>query len=104
MSWQQVTYWALRCDGDTTHGQCDAVVFDNPTCHLAPVGWTGDGDREQLPTMWVSKPYMPHPGWLDQLGWLHTGDRVLCPEHVAALEFLAEAEMTGLPFEEAEAS
>ncbi len=101
MSWQPVSYWALRCDGEVSHGrQCTAVVYDDPNCHLAPVGWTGDGNPEQLPTMYTSKPYMPHPGWLQQLGWLHTGNRVLCPDHVQALEFMAEAEMTGLPFEQ----
>lgn len=102
MSWQEVTYWALRCDGDTTHGQCNAVVYDHPTRHGTPVGWTGAGDPQQLPTMWFGKPYEPHPDWLQDLGWLDTGNRILCPDHLAGLAFLAEAEMAGLPFDEEE--
>lgn len=88
MSWEPVTLWSLRCDGETTRGQCPEL------CHVED----DDGEPYQV-VLWDKRLT---PGWVHTLhacGWLFTGTRLLCPRHVAAAEYLVAAELDGLPFQ-----
>lgn len=95
MSFEPVTRWAVRCDGDTTRGQC--------TQRLA----YPDTDEDDSPlTVW-QPALLEHPALdpatradLRGCGWLVLRDgRLLCPHHVTAGEYLARAAVDGLPFE-----
>lgn len=97
MSFEPVTRWVLRCDGDTTHGKCTQqfVYGDDPD------------DPESPLTVWYPQVYDEaalHPHVLADLrcsGWLALRDgRVLCSRHVDGLEYLARAAVDGLPFDE----
>lgn len=101
MSWTRVTYWAFRCDGETTYGQCPELIESS---HGAS-GYALDGAWIDLP-MLVDSTLSPsaeslNPQTLAAMGWLRTegpNGRALCPQHVAAQEQLAQAHLDGLPF------
>lgn len=108
MSFEPITRWVLRCDGATTRGQCPEQLWW--TDHEGPDDHDDedededfDGDDPDQPCRWIAvldEPALP-ADWkrpLRDRGWLHTAGRVLCPRHVAALEYLAHAELDGLPF------
>jgi hypothetical protein len=86
VSFEPVTYWKFRCDGDTTTGQC-RIVFNV----------YGDGEWVDAET-----PAPSLDGWestLEQAGWvIGAGGRLMCPAHVVAAERLIAASMDGLPF------
>jgi hypothetical protein len=97
MSFEPVTRWTIRCDGDTTRGQCTRrfVYGDNPD------------DSDAALTVWSPTVYDEptlHACVAADLrcsGWLVGRDgRLLCPRHLAALEHLARAAVDGLPFDE----
>jgi len=97
VSFEPVTRWEIRCDGDTTRGQCTQRLLycDNPDDPHSPL------------TAWVPAVYDEpslHEQALTDLrasGWLVGRDgRLLCPRHVAALEYLARVAIDGLPFPE----
>lgn len=94
MSFEPITRWVLRCDGATTSGQCAEQLWwtdhDEDEDDGQPRRWLAVLDEPALPADW-KRP-------LRDMGWLHTAGRVLCPRHVAALEYLARAELDGLPF------
>lgn len=90
MSWEPVTLWALRCDGETTRGQCAH------TYHYLP----DDDDGDPVQALTADPAVTTWHRGLDSAGWLAIGDRVLCPAHVAAAAYLCAAEIDGLPFEE----
>lgn len=101
MSFEPVTQWALRCDGDTTRGQCTQQF-------VYPVG-TDDWDEAEESEATVWRPFLYDGPELDEhdrrdlhvAGWLLARDgRALCPRHVAGLEHLARAAVDGLPFPE----
>lgn len=98
MSFQPVCRWVLRCDGTTTRGRCprrwDAVDPTDQGDPDAGGGWSPvPFDRPRLDP--------DDRGWLAATGWLLLRDgRVLCPAHIAALEFLARAALDGLPLDE----
>lgn len=91
MSFEPVTMYVLRCDGETTTGQC------RETLHVPD-----EEDWDQKTQALFYKPELPE-NWvrhtLPALGW-QVGHRVLCPDHVKALEYMAAAELDGLPFGE----
>ncbi|GAA2773681.1 hypothetical protein [Saccharopolyspora taberi] len=91
MGWQQVSHWAIRCDGDTTHGQCQRLWT-----------WWNDDDEtwDEIPQLFTTRevPWI-RATYLRSDGWLLIGNRALCPDHVNAGERLAEADISGLPFE-----
>lgn len=108
MTFEPVTRWTVRCDGDTTHGQC----LDH---HLYPddEDWDGDSERQYPDELgngagaWVLTLFdAPELTDVDRRGlrlsgWLPLRDgRVLCPRHVASLEYLAHAAVDGLPFDD----
>ncbi|HEY3483554.1 MAG TPA: hypothetical protein VGL02_32205 [Streptomyces sp.] len=86
-----VTRYALRCDGTTTHGQCDELLtYPDPD----------DGTR--LAALWEQPEFgrwdrsgVTSAGWLV----LHDG-RVLCKRHVDSGARMAQAALEGLPFDE----
>jgi hypothetical protein len=95
VSFEPVTRWELRCDGDTTRGQCNQRLL---YC-------TDPEDPESPLTDWFPAVYDEptlHPrarADLRDSGWLTSRDgHVLCPRHVAALEYLARVAVDGLPF------
>lgn len=100
MSWDPVTYWTVRCDGQTTTGQCPTLLPSaEPSDH--PVAWTPQGVRVLQPLLFMAAP--PELAALRSepvQGWLVTRNRVLCPEHVAAQGDLAAALIDGIPFED----
>jgi hypothetical protein len=95
VSFESVTRWELRCDGDTTRGQCTQRLLycDNPEDPDSPL-------TEWYPAVY-DEPTL-HERTLADLrysGWLVARDgRLLCPRHVAALEYLARVAVDGLPF------
>lgn len=98
MSFEPVTRWVLRCDGDTTRGQCTQRLVD---CHP-------DDDPDSPLTVWApvihDRPTLADDERRDlrhHFGWLALRDgRVLCSRHVDGLEYLARAAVDGLPFDE----
>lgn len=101
MSWQPISYWALRCDGETTRGQCDQLLYSDPDAMVVPVAWTQHGDVHYAPTLFTAGCQRDlSEQWMREHGWLKTDSRILCPDHIAALEKQAEAEINGLPFEQ----
>jgi hypothetical protein len=88
MSFEPVTMWRFRCDGDTTTGQCTEIFtfFDDDADEVVEA-------LNDAPTIarWVSM--------INSRGWL-AGQRLLCPRHVASAEHLVAAAMDGLPFDE----
>lgn len=100
MSWQPVSYWTLRCDGDRPHGQCRELLYSDPDSLVVPLAWDRRGDVESVPTLFSGGNQQElSEQWMREHGWLTVGGRILCPEHVAALEKEAEAAIDGLPFE-----
>lgn len=99
MSWTELTYWALRCDGQTTTGQCPTLLPSaDPDDH--PPAWSPQGLRVLQPLLFMGAP--PELAVLrgePAPGWLVTRDRVLCPDHVAAQQRMAAAVLEGLPLE-----
>jgi hypothetical protein len=91
MSFEPFIMYKLRCDGRTTHGQCDEVYQGYP-----------DGDEgEGLQHFIFEKPELPRWFLAGCRSWLILQDgRVLCPRHVAAAEHSVAASIDGLPFEE----
>ncbi|MGW4488402.1 hypothetical protein ACWEOE_31725 [Amycolatopsis sp. NPDC004368] len=93
MSFEPVIQWQLRCNGDTTFGQCRAVVTDvDPELGV------------YLPVL-LDKAYVD-PALVDHMqheGWIISGPpdapRLLCPDHVEAAAYLAAAQLDGLPFD-----
>lgn len=92
MSFEPVTRWAIRCDDQTNTGQCPQRLVYTEDPDDPPVVWNlalldrADLDDDTRTLLRV-------------LGWLVAPDgRVLCPRHVAALEYLAAAALDGLPF------
>lgn len=98
MAWQPVSYWSPRCDGQTTAGQCTALMYDHTPCSFAI---DKHGDVVATPFL-MDRPNLPlQADAVEACGWLLTRDeRLLCPDHVRALEKEAQAAMDGLPFEE----
>ena len=91
MSWEPVTLWAVRCDGETTQGQC-AQTYHYPA-----------DDEDDAPTqaLYLTRDLgSAIASGLHLAGWLTAGTRVLCPAHVDAAVYLAAAEVDGLPFGE----
>lgn len=100
MSWQAMTWQVLRCDGDVPHGQCPRVLYDTDADPaISPFAWGPDGQHVVLPILFTDADTDVNPRALQEQGWMRTRTRVLCPDHVAALEHMAEAEMEGLPFD-----
>lgn len=97
MSWQSVSYWSVRCDGDTTRGQCQELLPD-----VNNQVQDRHGQVHSAPAIFRDKLRVEHlnTAYLEQFGWLRVGGRVLCPGHARALEKQAEAMLDGLPFEE----
>ncbi len=99
MSWQATSYWTIRCDGDTTRGQCSALLrTPDESC----TGFDTYGEPRRLPVLFTDEPSSAtrlSARFMREYGWLAAGERVLCPDHVAAAEQQAEAELCGLPFE-----
>lgn len=115
MSWQPVSYWALRCDGAEPSGQCPQLLYSDPDALVVPVHWNRFGDVVYGPTLFSGgKQAELDAGWISQHGWTLAGERVLCPTHAreleqetaaavdAVLEHHVEAEIDRLPlaFEE----
>lgn len=98
MSWFSITYWALRCDGRTPYGQCLALLA-GPDGERA-VAWNDEGDRVCQPLLFTTPPPLGLLRSEPRRGWLVVRDRTLCPEHVAAEEYLAAAGLDGLPLDE----
>ncbi len=98
MSFEPFPVWIPRCDGDTTHGQCTTRLY-------LTVDEDGDtvpdhDDAEQRHPVLYTRPASDQAARedLQACGWLALpGDRFLCPRHVAELEYLARAEIDGLP-------
>lgn len=95
MSFEPVTMYHLRCDGDTTRGQCTEVLR-----------YPDEDDEGEFYDALISKPEISEgtKKSMEWLGWLVFGERVLCPKHVSAAEYLAEVGVSGLPFGEAAGS
>jgi hypothetical protein len=88
MSFEPITYWKFRCDGDTTRGQCTEVYSYFPD------------EEDELEVAINDKPELGM--WKETLerdGWTATG-RLLCPRHVASVERMLLANLEGLPFYE----
>lgn len=101
MSWQPISFWTLRCDGDTTHGQCDQLLYAEPDALVVPHAWNRQGAAHEQPVLFTGGTHRQiHERWIAEHGWLKTDARLLCPKHVAALEKQAQADLEGLPFDE----
>lgn len=110
MSFAAITRWALRCDGPTTRGQCGEVLRFNahPDAfyEYPPPDPDPDPDDEDAAAVEWREVLFDQPVLdvearreLRAAGWHAARDgRLLCPAHVAALEYLARAEIDGLPF------
>ena len=95
MSFEPITRWTLRCDGTTSRGRCEQRATYEPDPEYDP-------DPEPTPIVF-GQPQLDDDErrWLLEDGWLPLPDgRVLCPAHVAALEYLAWAAVDGLPFDD----
>lgn len=88
MSFEPVLYWRFRCDGETTTGQCGEIYMV----------WLEDADAPE-PVVNTEPSFGEWAQCLAEDGWLAVGDRLLCPRHVQAAEFMAKAAIQGLPFE-----
>ena len=92
MSFEPITYWALRCDGDTTRGQCerrhDYEPWEDELDERVLTTWSDPTDLDAAQRRAVSDS-----GWL----WLPDG-RVLCPAHLAGRAEMVRAALEGLPF------
>ena len=93
MSFEPVTCYALRCDGEVPGGQCPTLE------HYVPE----DADEDEPIVALRLKPGLT-PG---DITWLHRGREgwtllpdgtVLCPQHMAAREQMVVASLDGLPF------
>ncbi len=101
MSWQPVSYWTIRCDGRIPHGQCQQRLYPDPDAMVVAHAWDRYGDVESVPILFSGGSQQElSEQWMHKHGWLKTDARMLCPDHVAALERDAEAEINGLPFDE----
>lgn len=102
MSWQPVSYWALRCDGDVPNGQCGELLYSDSYSAVSALAWNKHAEVVHAPTLFTSGCTQRDllERWLSAQGWLKTDSRVLCPDHVQALEKQAEAAVDGLPFDE----
>lgn len=100
MSWQEVTYRHIQCDGRTTRGQCDAVLSDlDRPVHIRNTR----GGPARTQTLFSGPSSDPLPAGIEfelDVRWLVLPDKALCPDHVAAEEHLLAAELDGLPFDE----
>lgn len=96
MSFEPVTRWALRCDGEVPSGQCPTLEH-----------WTPEDADEDEPVVALRlKPGLTESDhvWLrrGREGWTLLPDgTVLCPQHMAAREQMVAAALEGLPFEAA---
>lgn len=95
MSFDPVTMYKYRCDGNTACGQCAEVLR-----------YPDEDDEGEFYDALTSKPEISEgtKKSMEWLGWLVFGERLLCPKHVAGAEYLAEAEFSGLPFGDAAGS
>ena len=98
MSWVPITNWALRCDGRTTRGQCDALLFHED--EVSPLAWNDAGQRVCQPKLFTARVPLERLRAEPTPGWLITRERVLCPEHVQAQEHMVATAVDGLPFDE----
>lgn len=89
MSFEPVTMWHLRCDGDTTSGQCAALYQF----------WDPEDDEHLITAMFAEKTLVGSERAIRSSGWEVLGDRVLCPDHVSAAAQMVDASLNGLPFE-----
>jgi hypothetical protein len=97
VSFHPVTMYQFRCDGPTTRGQCPTVLMVHEDCD--------EEDSPLLPVATATPSLEGYRPWFKQCGWLLTRtDRLLCPEHVASMEYMVRADLEGLPFEEAGAA
>lgn len=95
MSWQQKTHYELRCDGDTTYGKCPAVW------RLFVVDGEHDEWHEGQPVMFnLPRLTTEDLKVLRSAKWLVVdhGERVLCPDHIEAGLYIANADLDGLSF------
>lgn len=94
MSFHPVTMYQFRCDGDTTTGTCENLLM----VHYEP----DDEDSDLVPATVPSPSIDGYRSSFRYYGWLIArDDRILCPQHIAAMETMAAAAMDGLPFDEA---
>jgi hypothetical protein len=79
----------LRCDGDTTRGQCPEILR------------YPDYDQGEWYDALSEKPEIDAraKSSAEWFGWLVVGERLLCPAHVESAEFMVRAMIEGLPFE-----
>lgn len=93
MSFEPVTYYHLRCDGATTHGQCAEILmirdYDEDGLLIPALSSTADV------TSW--RPTLKAYGWL-----VGPDGRLHCRKHVAAAEHTVKAALEGLPFADVE--
>ncbi|MER7015313.1 hypothetical protein ABT324_28100 [Saccharopolyspora sp. NPDC000359] len=95
MSWEPYSFVVLRCDGETTRGQCPALLFDKDALQLA---FDPDGSHYSVPVLFSSPTDQIDELTLQYEGWILIKGRALCSEHVRAQEYLARAALEGLPF------
>lgn len=96
MSFEAVTCWALRCDGEVPGGQCPTLE------HYIPE----DADEDEPVVALRMEPGLTESDyvWLrrGREGWTLLPDgTVLCPQHMAGRERMVVAALDGLPFETA---
>jgi hypothetical protein len=97
MSFEPVTMYQFRCDGATTTGQCGNLLM----VHYEP----DDEDSDIVPATVPSPSIEGYRSSFRYYGWLITrDDRILCPGHIASLEYTARAAVDGLPFDDLLAS
>jgi hypothetical protein len=85
--------WTVRCDGDTSRGQCERV-YEYPSTVAGVVEMALLDDPAVGPQ---------HISEIESAGWLTAGkgsQRHLCPRHVASVERMLLANLEGLPFHE----
>jgi hypothetical protein len=108
MSFEPITRWMLRCDGQVGNGQClQQWVYDSgdperPVYAGGPESDDVEDGRVIVPVVF-DEPALSEQDReeLHYAGWLLARDgHLLCPRHVAGLEYLAAAAVDGLPFDE----
>lgn len=93
MSFEPVTMYILRCDGQLAHSQCPEVYH-----YVDPEDDSGDlvralYDKQELSEAWAKS--IRYEGWM-----AFRDGRVHCKKHVSGTSDMAEALAFGLPFED----
>jgi hypothetical protein len=97
VSWEQVTRYALRCDGRVTVDRQCPNLYEVQRCDGECEGGCGQGCS--TPALWEDQERSEMPDHLRYTPWMVLPDgRLFCPQHVAGQLAFARAQIEGLPF------